>query len=148
MAGIQISGLVSGLNWTNIISEIIVADSAGMNQVQAQQTKVNSQVTALTSLGTDLTNLEASIFSLEDPGTFSAVTAASTTGGSTWQVSATNNTPIGNTTLNVTQTWLRLRCPTGAGQISEAPDARPPTFPARPWPISAWASRLRRERSQ
>ena len=103
MAGIQIAGLASGMNWNTMISEIILADSAGMNQVQTQQTGVNNQVTALGAVGTDLTNLESSIFSLEDPTTFNAVTAASTSYGSTWVVAAQNGAPIGNTTVDVTQ---------------------------------------------
>jgi len=117
MAGIQITGLVSGLNWQNIISELITADSAGVNQVKAQQTTVNNQVTALGSIGTDLTSLENSVFTLEDPGTYGAVTAGSTDSTSTWQVSATNGTPVGNTILQV-NTLATASELTGASNIA------------------------------
>jgi len=117
MSGVQISGLVSGMNWTEIISEIIAADSASMNQVKAQQTTVNSQNTALGALGTDLTNLENSIYTLEDPGTFSAVTAGSTAGNSTWQVNADSGTAIGNTDINVGNLATASKL-TGAGHVS------------------------------
>lgn len=103
MAGISISGLASGINWNSIISEIITADSAGMNQVQAQQTTVNDQISALGSLSTDLTNLSSAIFALEDPSLFDGVTATSTTSGSTWQASGEDGTPSGNYTIDVSQ---------------------------------------------
>jgi flagellar hook-associated protein 2 len=101
MAGIQISGLASGINWNSIISELITADSAGINQVKAQQTTVNNQISALGSLSTDLTNLSSTVFSLEDPSLYSGVTAASTTSGSSWSVTAADGTPLGNYNVNV-----------------------------------------------
>jgi flagellar hook-associated protein 2 len=101
MSGIQISGLVSGINWNSIISELVTADSAGINQVKAQQTTVNHQVSSLGSLGTDLTNLSSSVFSLEDPSLYSGVTASSTTSGSSWAVTAADGTPLGNYAVNV-----------------------------------------------
>src|ERR1700679_4068576 len=118
MPGVQIAGLVSGIDWTSIISEIIQADSASMNQVKAQQTTVNSQNTALGGLGTDLTSLENSIFSLEDPSVFSAVTAGSTSGNSTWQVNADNGAAIGNTDIAVTNLATSSQL-TGASGIAE-----------------------------
>ena len=101
MAGIQISGLASGINWNSIISELITADSAGINQVKTQQAAVNNQISALGSLSTDLTNLSSTVFSLEDPSLYSGVTAASTTTGSTWTVTAADGTPLGNYAVNV-----------------------------------------------
>lgn len=103
MAGIQISGLASGINWTNIINELVQADSVGLDQVQAEQTTVNNQVTALNSLTTDLTNLSDAVYTLEDPQTYSGVDVASTTGGSTWSVSADQGTAAGSTTVDVAQ---------------------------------------------
>jgi len=102
MAGVQVAGLVSGINWQNIISEIITADSASMDQVKGQQTFVDSQNTTLGALGTDLNSLQDSLLSLEDPSLFSAVTANSTTSGSSWQISAAQGTPTGSYTLGVT----------------------------------------------
>jgi flagellar hook-associated protein 2 len=101
MSGIQISGLVSGINWNSIISEIVTADSAGIDQVKTQQTTVNSQISSLGSLSTDLTNLSSSVFSLEDPSLYSGVTATSTTSGSTWGVTAADGTPLGNYSIDV-----------------------------------------------
>jgi flagellar hook-associated protein 2 len=101
MSGIQISGLASGINWNSIISELVTADSAGIDQVKSQQTAVNAQISSLGSLSTDLTNLSSSVFSLEDPSLYSGVTGTSTTSGSTWSVTAADGTPLGNYSVNV-----------------------------------------------
>jgi flagellar hook-associated protein 2 len=103
MAGIQVSGLSSGINWQSIITELVTADSAGINAVKAQQAKVNLQGSALGSLGTDLTNLSSAVFTLEDPTTYGGVVAGSTTANSTWVSTASNGTQVGNTVLNVSQ---------------------------------------------
>lgn len=103
MSGIQIAGLASGINWLSIVNELVAADSVGLNQVQAQQTTVNSQISALGTLQTDLTNLSNTVFSLEDAATYSGVSAASTTSGSTWTVAADQGTATGNTTIDVQQ---------------------------------------------
>src|SRR5471030_272546 len=119
MAGIQVSGLSSGINWQSIVTELVAADSAGINAVKAQQAKVNLQGSALGSLGTDLTNLSTAFFTLEDPSTYGGVVAGSTTSGSTWITTAASGTPLGNTTLAVTQlaTATQLQ---GASGISSA----------------------------
>jgi flagellar hook-associated protein 2 len=117
MAGIQVSGLSSGINWQSIITELVTADSAGINAVKAQQAKVNLQGSALGSLGTDLTNLSSAVFTLEDPSTYGGVVAGSTTTNSTWISTASNGTPMGNTVLDVSQlaTAAQLQ---GASDIS------------------------------
>ena len=102
MAGVQIAGLASGFNWQLIINDLITADSAGMNQVQAQQNHVNSQVSALGAINTDLTNLTNSVFALEDPSLYSGVTVTSNNPSSTWQGSAPSGTTPGNYTIAVT----------------------------------------------
>jgi flagellar hook-associated protein 2 len=103
MAGIQAAGLVSGINWNQIISELILADSAGETQLQKQQTFINSQVSALGSIGTDLNNLNGAILNLQDPNLFSNVTASSATTGSTWTVNAETGTPPGSYQINVSK---------------------------------------------
>ena len=101
MASIQISGLASGINWTTIVNELVTADSAGLTQVQGQQTTVNNQISALGSLTTDMNSLSSAIFSLESPTLYRSVSAASTTSGSTWTASAESGTPTGNYAIDV-----------------------------------------------
>jgi flagellar hook-associated protein 2 len=102
MAGVQIAGLASGFNWQLIINDLITADSAGVNQVQAQQNQVNAQVTALGAINTDLTNLTNSVYALEDPSLYSGVTVTSNNPNSTWQGTAPSGTTPGNYSIAVT----------------------------------------------
>ncbi len=102
MATTPISGLSSGINWTSIVSELVTASSGGITHARAQQATVNSQVSALGSLTTDMNGLSSAIFSLESPAAYNAVSAASTTTGSTWAVSAEAGTPTGSYPIDVT----------------------------------------------
>ena len=131
MAGIQVSGLSSGINWQSIITELVTADSAGINAVKTQQAKVNLQGSALGSLGTDLTNLSSAVFTLEDSSTYGGVVAGSTTANSTWISSAQNGTQIGNTVLDVSQlaTTAQLQ---GTGDISSALNSTSVCSPGSP----------------
>lgn len=115
MATVQIAGLASGLNWESIINELVQADSAGVDQVQAQQTTVNNQVTALGTISTDLTNLENSVFSLEDPSLYSAVSVGSSNSATTWQANATTGTPTGSYQIAVGQLATASVLTGGAG---------------------------------
>jgi len=103
MAGIQISGLASGINWTTIVNELVQADSIGLNQVQAHQATVQSQISSLGGLSTDLNNLSSAIFTLEDPKTYGTVVASSTTANSSWSATAQAGTPEGSYAIAVSK---------------------------------------------
>lgn len=135
MAGVQISGLVSGMNWTAIISEIITADSVGVNQVKAQQTTVNNQNTALGTISTDLTNVENDVYNLEDPSVYNQVSGASQTAGSTWGINAKSGTPPGNYTIDVQKLATRTQLIGGtsiAAGISSTSDVSGVTLATMP----------------
>lgn len=117
MSGVQISGLASGINWSTLVSELVAADSVGVNQVKAHQATVNSQISSLAGLSTDLNNLSSAIFTLEDPSSYGTVVASSTTANSTWNASAQTGTPVGSYAIAVSKlatssVW------NGAGSIS------------------------------
>jgi flagellar hook-associated protein 2 len=118
MAGVQIAGLASGFNWQTIINELITADSAGENQVKAQQTTVNSQMSAVGAISTDLTNLSNSVFSLEDPSLYSAVTVSSNQATSTWAANAQSGTTPGDYSIAVSRLATASEL-TGATNISD-----------------------------
>lgn len=142
MAGVQISGLVSGMNWTAIISEIITADSAGVNQVKAQQTTVNNQNTALGTVSTDLTNLENDVYNLEDPSVYNQVSGASQTAGSTWGINAESGTPPGNYTIDVQQLATRTQLLGGteiAAPLSSSSDVSGVTLATMPTAVAVTA---------
>jgi flagellar hook-associated protein 2 len=119
MSGVQIAGLASGFNWQTIINELITADSAGQTQVKAQQTKVNAQQSAVGAISTDLTNLSDSIFSLEDPSLYSAVTVSSNQATSTWAANAQSGTTPGSYSIAVSRLATASEL-TGATDISDS----------------------------
>jgi flagellar hook-associated protein 2 len=103
MAGIQLTGLYSGLNWQNLISEIIQADSAPVTALQATETTNEAKINAMNSLSTDMTSLETAAQGLADFGTnvFDGRTASMTDSTSTWTPSAGASTPTGAYAIDV-----------------------------------------------
>src|SRR5579859_2485783 len=105
MAGVQLTGLFSGLNWNNLITEIIQADSAPVTALKAKQTTNEAKINSLSSLQTDMSNLESAAQGLGDFGTnvFNGRTASMTDSSSTWTPAASDGTPTGAYTINVSQ---------------------------------------------
>ncbi len=104
MAGIQLTGLYSGLNWNNIISEIIQADGAPVTALQATQTANEAKINSLNAIQTDMSDLETAAQGLGDFGTdvFNDRTAAMTDSTSTWTPAASAGTATGAYTIDVT----------------------------------------------
>jgi flagellar hook-associated protein 2 len=108
MAGIQLTGLFSGMNWGNTIDELIAADSGPLDTLEATETANKAKITSLGGLGTDLANLQNAVQGLGDYGTnvFAGRAAAlvgSNTATSSWTPSAGANTPIGSYSIDVTR---------------------------------------------
>jgi len=108
MAGIQLTGLFSGMNWGNTIDELIAADSGPVDTLEATETANKAKITSLGGLGTDLANLQTAVQGLGDYGTnvFAGRTATlvgSNTATSSWTPSAGANTPIGSYSIDVTR---------------------------------------------
>ncbi|HMD61352.1 MAG TPA: flagellar cap protein FliD N-terminal domain-containing protein, partial [Opitutaceae bacterium] len=68
MAGIQLTGLYSGLNWSNVINQIITADSAPVTALQATETTNKARINSLGALETDMANLQTASQGLGDYG--------------------------------------------------------------------------------
>ncbi len=105
MAGIQLTGLYSGMNWSNIISEIIQADSAPMTQLQANVTTNEAEITTYKALQNDVNSLQTAVQGLQDSSTnvFDARTATMTDSSSSWSPGAGQSTPTGSYAIDVTQ---------------------------------------------
>jgi len=103
MAGVQIAGLSTGLNWQLIINDIVAANSANVNHVTARKTTVDNQATAISTLSTDLTNLSHSVFDMENTSLYAGVQVTSSDPTSTWTGTASNGTPTGNYSVSVSQ---------------------------------------------
>jgi flagellar hook-associated protein 2 len=101
-SSLALAGLASGIDWTNIINDLVAADSAPITQWQSEQTTDNSENSAYHTIGTDLTNLQNDITALSTPSLFQSTTAASS--DSTVATAATQSgTPVGTYTFAVSQ---------------------------------------------
>jgi flagellar hook-associated protein 2 len=123
------------MNWTEIISEIIAADSGSINQVKSQQNTVNQQATAMGTISTQLTAVENDVFDLETPSVYGQVSGTSDTTGSTWGINATSGTAPGNYTLAVSQLATPTEVLGGtsiAGSISSTSDVSGVTLATLP----------------
>jgi len=103
MAGIQITGLASGLDWQNIINELITADRAPETQWKAQQTTDQNQVSSLSTLNSDLTAFQTAADAMSTGTTFSATTATVGDPTAGWSASAAAGTNLGQYSFDVTR---------------------------------------------
>jgi flagellar hook-associated protein 2 len=93
------------MNWSNIISEIIQADSAPMTQLQANVTTNEAEITTYKALQNDVNSLQTAVQGLQDSSTnvFDARTATMTDSSSSWSPGAGQSTPTGSYAIDVTQ---------------------------------------------
>jgi flagellar hook-associated protein 2 len=103
MAGIQITGLASGLNWQNIINELIAADKAPETQWESEQSTNQTEVSSLSTLQTDLQSLQSAADALSTGTTFSASSATLSETSLGWSASAAPNTDSGTYSFDVTK---------------------------------------------
>jgi flagellar hook-associated protein 2 len=125
MAGIQITGLASGLDWQNIISELMTAARAPETQWKAQQTTEQSQISSLGTLNTDLTSFQDAAEAMSAGTTFSSCTAAVGDPSSGWTATAAAGTNLGQYNFNVSQlatTSITTGAPNVGSAISSSAD--------------------------
>src|SRR5439155_3155624 len=72
------SGLVSGIDYNSIISQIQAAEQQPIQQLQSRQTGYQSQISALLALSTKLSTFAAVATSVNNPANFNTRTAGVT----------------------------------------------------------------------
>ncbi|MEO6004639.1 MAG: flagellar filament capping protein FliD [Opitutus sp.] len=118
MAGIQISGLISGsFDWKSVVDQLIQIESTPVARLQTEESKNIDRLAALSTLQTRLTDLQAASTALGAAGLFSGRTAASNTTGSNWSTSAASGTTNGTYSIAVTQLATATRI-SGSNAIS------------------------------
>jgi len=117
-SSLALSGLASGINWTNIINDMVQAESAPITTMQAQQTTINNKNSAYETIGTDLAALQSDITTLSTPGFFQSATTSSSD-STVATASAQAGTPLGNYTFSV------LQMATAAAQEGSTVSAQP-----------------------
>jgi len=100
-SSLSLSGLASGMNWTAIIQELLTAESAPLTQMENQKTTDENEGTGYTTIGNDLTALGNDITTLLDPSSYEDRTT-NLSNPSVANVTASNGTPLGSFTLDVT----------------------------------------------
>lgn len=104
MAGIQLSGLASGLDWKSLVSQLIEVQRTPQTQMRKEQTANTSKSSALTDVKNLLTNFQSSLSALSSEGGFqqrSTTVAGASTG---WSAVSSSGTAVGSYEFNVTQT--------------------------------------------
>ena len=76
-AAASINGIVSGLDTSTIISELVSAESAQENTLKTQQTTLQTQLSTWQSINTDLLSLQTAASALAKPSSFDAQTVTS-----------------------------------------------------------------------
>jgi len=101
-SSLALSGLASGINWTNIINDMAAAESAPITQWQDQQGTLNTENSAYKTIGTDLANLNNDVTTLSSPSFFQSTTSSSSN-TDVATASTQTGTPVGNYTFSVSQ---------------------------------------------
>jgi flagellar hook-associated protein 2 len=113
-----LAGLASGIDWTNIINDMVAAESTPITTMQAQQATLSSENSAYQTIGTDLTTLQSDITTLSAPGFFQSTTGSSSD-SSIATATTQSGTPEGTTTFSVSE------LATAAAQDGAAVSAQP-----------------------
>jgi flagellar hook-associated protein 2 len=104
MAGISISGLVSGtFDWKAVVDQLIQIESAPIARLQTEESANIDRLASFAALETRLADLKAASTALAAPGLFGGRTASSGTASSDWTMSAATDAPTGSHTIAVSQ---------------------------------------------
>jgi flagellar hook-associated protein 2 len=114
---LAISGLASGLNWQNIVSELAQAERAPETQWQSQQTALTTQNSAFSTIASDLSTLQTDLQTLQSPSLYQSTTAqSSNTAVATAATGAKTST--GSFTFNISKLATAAQI-NGTGDISQ-----------------------------
>lgn len=104
MAGISISGLVSGtFDWKAVVDQLIQIESAPIARLQTEEASNIDRLASFAALETRMKDLKTASAALAASGLFGGRTASSTTAGSSWTMSASTDAPTGSHTIAVSQ---------------------------------------------
>lgn len=118
MAGISISGLVSGtFDWKAVVDQLIQIESAPIARLQTEEASNIDRLASFAALETRMTELNTASTALAASGLFGGRTASSSTAGSDWTMVAATDATTGTHTVAVSQLATASRR-NGASTIS------------------------------
>jgi flagellar hook-associated protein 2 len=104
MAGIQLSGLASGMDWRSLIDQLMRAEAAPQDKLRAEKAAGQQKSTALDSLKSQMVALQGALQPLlGGESSFSGRTASVADTSSGWKVSAGSGALTGQYKVQVTQ---------------------------------------------
>ena len=104
MAGIQLSGLASGMDWRSLVDQLMRAEAAPQDKLRAEKVAGQQRSSALDSLKSQMVALQGALQPLlGGTSSFSGRTASVADSSSGWKVSAGSGAPIGQYKVQVTQ---------------------------------------------
>lgn len=101
MAGTSIDGLISGLNTTALVNQLMQVEAIGQTQLKARVSSNDLLLTALRGVNTKITALQTAATALTKPATWTAATTTVT--GTSVTASASSSASPGRYTIDVTQ---------------------------------------------
>jgi len=117
MAGIQISGLLSGqaFDWKSVVDQLIAADSIPVTTLQTEKTTNTTKITALGDINTSLQALQDSVQSLRATDVFTSRAVSSDNPNTSWRSTSSSGAPVGSYKIAVQQLAT-------SAQVAGAPD--------------------------
>jgi flagellar hook-associated protein 2 len=103
MAGIQLSGLASGVDTATIVEQLMALEAQGKTRLQMRQTSLSAQQTTLKDLKTKLDNLKSAAADLRAGGTWAETQTVESSDAARVAVARTGGAPIGGYAVKVLQ---------------------------------------------
>lgn len=104
MAGISISGLVSGsFDWKSVVDQLITIDSAPVTRLTSEESANIDRLASFATLKSKLSELQTTSKALNSATLFSGRSASSSTTGSDWALTAATDATTGSYDINVTR---------------------------------------------
>ncbi|HSY16692.1 MAG TPA: flagellar filament capping protein FliD [Candidatus Acidoferrales bacterium] len=119
-SSLAVSGIASGMNWQNTVSELANAERAPETQWQSQQATISQQKASYSQITTDLATLQSDATGLMDPAFFNS-TVASSSSVAVASASSVSGATVGNFSFNISQLATAAQV-IGAPNVSQVLD--------------------------
>jgi flagellar hook-associated protein 2 len=103
MAGLQLSGLASNLDWKSLVDQLMALERKPIDRLENEQSVNSSRASALTDLGVRLASLRSAVTGLKNVDVFSARTTSSSATTGAWAATSAAGGATGAFKLTVSQ---------------------------------------------
>lgn len=126
MAGIKLSGLITGTDWASTIDKLMELERIPVTRLEKEKTTNEKKSNALDILDTKMGALQNASKALKESKLYTGRSASSTTSGSTWKIAASTGSAVGTYKIDVkhlaTETKLTGTSDIGKGLFSSDVD--------------------------